>query len=139
MKTGLHYHTGATMVERSYNGGGNWIFNDRANGTKGTTSGFDALAQMILGPFGRFAFEPGLIYGMGWHSAKAISLDGDRNDTYTPKPRYTYVSGVLGASLFLGRHDQIYPSGWIAIGKMLGDDAVVFQMGAGFSMAFREE
>jgi hypothetical protein len=138
-KTALYYHTGVTTVEREYETA-SWIYSNRSSGSKGTTSGFEAMGQLVLGPLGRFAIEPGIAYGLGWHSAKAISLSGYTNDTYTPKPRFSTLSAVLGASLYLGAQDQINPSGWVSVGKVMGeDDALVFQMNLGFTVAFREE
>lgn len=139
-KTALYYHTGMTTVSRDYPyvDSGYWRY--QSHGSKGTTSGFEAMGQVVLGPLGRFAIEPGIAYGLGWHSAKAISLSGNGGDTYTPKPRFSTLAGVVGASLYLGAHDQINPSGWISVGKVLGEeDAVVFQLNIGFTVAFREE
>lgn len=141
VKTSLYYHTGITTVDRDYPyKPGNYGYN-HAYGSKGTTSGFEAVGQAVLGPFGRFAFEPGIAYGMGWHSAKAIGLSGDDGaDTYYPKPRFTTLAAVGGVSLYLGRYDQINPTGWISLGKALGvDDGLMFQVNVAFVMAFREE
>lgn len=138
-KTALYYHTGMTTVNREYPYGPYGYSYRHSDGSKGTTSGFEAMGQAVLGPLGRFAIEPGIAYGLGWHSAKAISLSGYMNDTYTPKPRFSTLAAVLGASLYLGAQDQINPSGWVSVGKVLGeDDAAVFQLNLGFTVAFRE-
>lgn len=140
MKTLLHYRTGFTMVERAYESG-NLAYQDRETGIKGTTSGFDALAQVILGPLGRFAVEPGIAYAFGWHSAESIPLDlyGTGRDAYRPLPRFTVVSAVMGATLYLGRYDHINPTGYISVGKVIGHDGIAVSMNAAFSMAFRED
>lgn len=135
-------HFGPTEVERNrpdpyypMNG-----YGYHASGSRGMTGEIDASAQMILGPFGRFAIEPGVFYGFGWHTAKSIPLDdGYAGLSYEPRPRYSVAGGMLGISLFLGNRDQFCPTGLLSLGKALGSaDAMVFTAGLGFTFAFQD-
>lgn len=115
-------------------------------GSKGMTGEIDASAQAILGPFGRFAVEPGVYYGFGWHTAKSIRLDGEYGygygypqRTYEPRPRFSVAGVMLGASLFFGSRDQYNLIGSLSAGKALGSaDATVSSAGIGFNFAFQD-
>jgi hypothetical protein len=105
------------------------------------TGEIDASVQMILGPFGRFAIEPGFFYGYGWHTARTIRMgnDGVNDVSYNPRPRFSVAGMMLGTSLFLGSRDQFCPTGQLSFGKALGTaDAAVFTAGLGFTFAFQD-
>jgi hypothetical protein len=110
-----------------------------SSGDIGTVYGFNTSVQGILGPFGRFALEPGVGLTWGGQSTDSVALSGEAgSSTYVPQGHFSYLNGILGASLFLGHRDQFNISPAVIVGFAQGTrDSFQVQFNLALTYAIR--
>ncbi|HKP94113.1 MAG TPA: hypothetical protein VJ385_00010 [Fibrobacteria bacterium] len=143
IKAGSQFFTGTsevTWIDRSANPY-DYGYPEESRGSRGSTYGINTSVQLILGPFGRFAIEPGAGITWGGRSADTVVLSGGAGDIlYRQESHYSFYNGVLGASLFLGSRDQMNISPALIVGfSPARRDDVQFQFTLGLTYAFRIE
>ncbi|MDB5047202.1 MAG: hypothetical protein JWO30_273 [Fibrobacteres bacterium] len=88
-----------------------------SGGWGGQTILFNAGGALVIGPFGRFNFEPGLGVAWGRHTVDSIGVRGSAGDMKVSSERIlTSVNYSVALSLLLGKKDE-YDLG---IGQILG-------------------
>ncbi len=73
----------------------------------GTTTVVNTMANLILGPMGRFTLEPGLGFTWGSNSADQVVLQFSDGPQAMPlRKHFSYYDLALGASVYLGKTDR---------------------------------
>jgi hypothetical protein len=83
-------------------------------GETGVTFLIGPSAQLVIGPFGRFNIEPGAAFTWVVHTADKMEFATKRS--YPLQKDWSFVEGILGASLYLGSRDQLEIAGAVRVG-----------------------
>jgi hypothetical protein len=107
----------------------------REVGETGVTFLIGPSAQLVIGPFGRFNIEPGA--GFTWVVHTADNMEFATKRSYPLQKDWSFLEGILGASLYLGRRDQFEITGAIRVGMSPArPEMISTRINAGFGYAF---
>jgi hypothetical protein len=110
---------------------------EREVGESGVTFLIGPSAQLVIGPFGRFNIEPGAAFTWVRHSAKTMEFGTKGGRGYPLQKDWSFVEGILGASLYLGRRDQFEITGAVRVGvSPARPEMISTRMNAGFGYAY---
>ncbi len=147
IKAGAQFFTAETQITQyfhvPYAPGTSDYYGDgyeySSSGSAGKTYGVNASAQAILGPFGRFALEPGLGVSWGGHTVDTVALSGDAGDRiFVQRSHFSYYSVILGGALYLGGRDEFSISPSLSMGYQPGaSGSTMFQGGVALGYAIQ--
>lgn len=140
LRAGAFMHLGPTQVVRDMNDSSRIILGGRyeTHGEGGRAAVIETQVQAVFGPFAHLTLEPGVNWGLGWHTADSIPTEGSGRRYYSPPPHFSFLGGLLGASLGFGRFDRFAVTAQGSLGKVLGrPQALAFALGAGLRVAIR--
>ncbi len=125
------------VIDKSYTARNNtYIDFYTSNGSEGMTYTTEIKTNLIIGPFWRFAIEPGIGYSYVSYSDKTIYLEGDAGDGYMDlEPNLQFISALIDCSLMLGQADQWNINFGINLGAEM-DDSSYTQLGVNMGITY---
>lgn len=110
-----------------------------SSGSSGMTITSNLMGSIIIGPFWRISFDPGISLTWQAHSAKEVDLKGEAGNYRLSTPNnYLLTNLVIGSSLYFGDKYQYSYSFEEMVGVMPADiRGIHFYVRIGFAYAFQ--